>query len=139
LKGGVQAVASAGSGGAEGMAERAVALAQQMDVLEAAVKANNPTLANQALGSVSLISHEYHTRAHIPYILHTDLLANQALLFHEYHTKKSHVHSYLHTYLCVIAQSSIILLSPIKLYFSMNITQNSHAHTYFIYFTPIFV
>lgn len=35
------------------MADRAVALAQQMDVLESAVKANNPTLANQALGSVS--------------------------------------------------------------------------------------
>ena len=35
------------------MAERAVALAQQMDVLESAVKANNLALANQALGSVS--------------------------------------------------------------------------------------
>lgn len=46
-------VAVAGSGGTEGMANRAVALAQQMDVLESAVKAGNAALANQALGSVS--------------------------------------------------------------------------------------
>jgi hypothetical protein len=53
LKDGVQAVAAAGSGGTGGMAERAVLLAQQMDVLENAVKSNNPVLANQALSSVS--------------------------------------------------------------------------------------
>jgi hypothetical protein len=53
LKEGVQAVSNAGSGGTEGMADRAIALAQQMDVLENAVKANNAPLANQALGSVS--------------------------------------------------------------------------------------
>lgn len=54
MKESVQHVADVGSGGTEGMAARSVALGQQMAILESAVKSNNPNLANQVLGSISI-------------------------------------------------------------------------------------
>ncbi len=68
MKAGVQAVAVAGSGGTEGMATRAIALAEQMDILEQAVQANNPNVANPALSSISAFV--------VVILIHLNLLSN---------------------------------------------------------------